>query len=535
MRRRILLIQTDPAEAAAVLAALTVEGETFFDVDWVRTSADGLARLRRSIGGTDPSGAGISAVLADLSLEDSEGLETFETLFATAPHIPLLVLCGSDEEEIAKLAVQRGAQDYLLKNRLDNYLLPKALGSMIDRAAIAEALFIEKERAQVTLNSIGDAVISTDANGDLTFLNSVAETLTGWSLDEAAGRPLPEVFRLIDMATNQAARNPMEAAIRENKTVVLGPNCVLVGRDGMESAIEDSAAPIHDRRGNVTGAVMVFHDVSATRALSLQMAYLAQHDALTDLPNRLLLNDRLAHSLAYAKRHNRQLAVLYLDLDMFKRVNDSLGHSVGDGLLQSVASQLRQAVRAADTVSRLGGDEFVVLLSEISHPQDAATCAEKILARLRAPHVVGTNELHVTVSIGIAVYPEDGTDCETLLKHADLAMYRAKSEGRNNFQFFLKALNDEAVERVVIETGLRKALGSNELVLHYQPTVALGSGAVVGVEALVRWQHPRRGLIPPRQFIPIAEECGLILPLGNWVIREACRKGRSGRTTGFPQ
>ena len=209
--------------------------------------------------------------MVDLFLPDCHGIETFDRLFHAAPQIPILVLSAAQDEEVAKLAVQHGAQDYLLKSHLDEYLLPKALDSMIERAAIAEALFNEKERAQVTLNSIGDAVMSTDVWAQVTYLNIVAEGLTGWSRKEAAGRPLAEVFRIIDATTREAAQNPMALAIRENKTVGLTPNCVLVRRDGVEAAIEDSAAPIHDRRGQVTGAVMVFHDVSTARALSRRM------------------------------------------------------------------------------------------------------------------------------------------------------------------------------------------------------------------------------------------------------------------------
>ena len=257
---------------------------------------------------------------------------------------------------------------------------------MIERAANAEALFEEKERAQVTLNSIGDAVMSTDVWGNVTYLNVVAESLTGWSREEAAGHPLEEVFRIIDATTREAVPNPMALAIRENKTVGLTPNCVLIRRDGVEAAIEDSAAPIHDRRGQVTGAVMVFHDVSTARALSLRMSYLAQHDSLTDLPNRVLLNDRLTEAIALAHRHRQKLAVLFLDVDRFKHINDSLGHDIGDRLLQSVAQRLLACVRSSDTVSRQGGDEFVILLSEVTHAQDAARqCGENTPRAEHAP------------------------------------------------------------------------------------------------------------------------------------------------------
>ena len=235
----------------------------------------------------------MTAVLVDLFLPDSQGIETFDRVHRVAPHLPILVLCEPDGEDIGRLAVRRGAQDYLLKSRLDGYLLPKALRSAIERVASAEALHAEKERSQVTLNSIGDAVVSTDRAGAVTYLNRVAEGMTGWLIEEARGRRFEDVLRIVDATTRASAHDPMTLAVRNNTTVGLTENCVLVRRDGAEAAIEDSAAPIHDRRGRVTGAVMVFRDVSRARALSLRMSHLAQHDGLTDLPNRALLNDRL--------------------------------------------------------------------------------------------------------------------------------------------------------------------------------------------------------------------------------------------------
>jgi diguanylate cyclase (GGDEF)-like protein/PAS domain S-box-containing protein len=427
--QNILLIQHDAAAANAVREALVKSCDGSFRVVWVRHCSDGLNLLAKRKAQESHDADRLTAILVELSLPDSSGMETFDRLFQAAPRIPILILTAAQDEDIAKLAVQRGAHEYLLKDRLDAYLLPKAVGSMIERAANTEALFEEKERAQVTLNSIGDAVMSTDVAGNVTYLNGVAEHLTGWSRQEAAGHPLEEVFRIIDGTTRAVARNPMAFAIRENKTVGLTPNCTLIRRDGVESPIEDSAAPIHDRHGQVTGAVMVFHDVSAVRATSLRMSYLAQHDSLTDLPNRLLFNDRLTEALSRAARYRRQLALLFVDVDRFKHINDTLGHVIGDSLLQSIAQQLLGCVRTSDTVSRQGGDEFVILLSEVTHAQDAAVCADKILEVLRSPHRIDQHDLHVTASIGIVTYPDDGTDCETLMKHADFAMYHAKEKG----------------------------------------------------------------------------------------------------------
>ena len=325
----------------------------------------------------------------------------------------------------------------------------------------------------------------------------------------------------------------MELAIRLNKTVALPTNSVLIRRDGAEAAIEDSAAPIHDRSGQVTGAVMVFHDVSVARAMTLRMSYLAQHDSLTDLPNRVLMNDRLGKAIILSKRHQRQLAVLFVDLDRFKYVNDSMGHVVGDQLLQSVARRLCACVRSSDTVSRQGGDEFVVLLLEERSAQDAAVTAEKILTSLREPHEIEQHLLHITASIGVVTYPQDGADAETLLNNADIAMYHAKSNGRDNYQFFEQKMNARAMQRQSLEGDLRRALERQEFSLNYQPKIHLGTGALVGAEALLRWKHPLRGFVPPEEFINIAEECGLIVPIGRWVIGAACIQARAWQVEGL--
>ena len=424
---RVLLITNNPADAKLIRESLEGAPGGSFEVEWVGRLSDGIDRLQRGQS---------TAVILDLSLPDSQGIEAFDRVSAAAPRVPILILSGPEEEEAAKRAVQHGAQDYLPRDRLDSYTLPRAVQSVIALKIAAEALVGNRERAEVTLNSIGDAVLSTDIEGKITYLNAVAERMTGWGREEAYGRPLGEVFRVIDKNTGETARDPLEFALQQDRTVGLTTNTMLVRRDGLESAIEDSAAPIRDREGRVVGGVIVFRDVGEAQALARRMSYVAQHDVLTELPNRMLLNDRLSQAMGMAQRHHKKLAVLFVDLDRFKAVNDSLGHATGDAVLQSVAKRLREALRDTDTVSRQGGDEFVILLPEINTAQDADRVAKKLLATLAEPQMAGGSAVPVTASIGISVYPEHGQDAESLVHCADMAMYEAKRSGGGNYCFF---------------------------------------------------------------------------------------------------
>jgi len=645
----LLLVEGDAADAERIKTALAGSDAPALTVQRVTRLDHALEQLNRG---------GFAVILLDLNLADAQGIAVFEKIFRAAPDALILILAAASDEETARLAVQGGAEDYVIKGHVDAHWLPRSLRYLIERkatrdalrisearframsdasplgifvsdaqgecvytnaayqhisgmrleqtlgnnwsmaihpedrervlaawreaardqapfqtefrflqgddsvvwtrvnsAAMADAgksfglvqtvediserkaaedaLFEEQERARVTLNSIGDAVVTTDLAGKVTFLNQVAEAMTGWPREMALGRPLAEVFNIIDGKTRSVAVNPALRAIAENQTVGLAMDSMLIHRDGSESAIEDSAAPIHNRDGRVAGAVLVFHDVSESRAMALKMAHLAQHDFLTGLPNRLLLTERLAQAIGLANRHKKQVALLFLDLDDFKHVNDSLGHAVGDLLLQSIAERLKVGVRETDTVCRQGGDEFVILLAEIEQPQDAARVADNLLASLAQPHLINGQELHATVSIGISVYPNDGLDLDAVLQNADTAMFHAKSCGRNNYQFFRADMNTRAVRRQFIESSLRRALREGEFLIHYQPQIDLLSGRMVGTEALIRWQDPEQGLVYPDQFVPIAEASGLILPIGRWVLREACRQTRAWLDAGL--
>jgi diguanylate cyclase (GGDEF)-like protein/PAS domain S-box-containing protein len=534
MSRSVLLIDDKLSDRTAILDALVDTHSISFPLERVALLSEGLERLARD--GAKPISASdrIAAIILDLFLPDSEGIETFERLFQATPYVPILILTAAKDEATARLAVQHGAHNFLLKQRLDGYSLCQALQGMVERTAAAEALFAQQELAEITLNSIGDAVISVDVGGAVTYLNMAAESMTGWPRSEAAGRPLAQVLRILNGTTRLAVPNPLLLAMTRNKALGITPDCVLIRRDGAEAAIEDSAAPIHDRNGHVTGAVMVFHDVTEARALALRTAYLAQHDALSGLANRALLQDRLTHAIAAAERHRGRLAVLFVDMDGFKSINDSLGHAVGDRLLQAVAGRLLACVRSSDTVGRLGGDEFVVILSEIAHSQDAAISADKVLAALSLPYLIDAHSVQITASIGIATYPDDGRNADILLMNADAAMYHAKESGRHQHHFYAKHMNRLAGDRLALEAGLRRAIAQHEFLLHYQPKVDLQTGRITGVESLIRWRHPEHGVVPAAPFIRAAEQSGLIVPIGQWVLGEACRQARAWLAAGLP-
>jgi diguanylate cyclase (GGDEF)-like protein/PAS domain S-box-containing protein len=475
----------------------------------------------------------VDAVLLDLGLPDSEGLGALRRARAFAPRMPLVVLTGLDDENIAIGALQEGAQDYLIKGQIEAQGLLRAIRYAITRTIMENALIEEKEQAEITINCISDAVACTDVVGNITLLNLAAERMTGWQREAAIGLPMADVLRVVSRNIPGGMMSAIKLTVAQTHTMHFPPDCTLLNRDGGEIAIEGTASPSRRSEGKSIGSVVAFRDVTAARKMASTMAYAAEHDFLTGLPNRMLLIDRVEQAVVFARRQRTSVALLYLDLDGFKHVNDSLGHSVGDKLLQSISGRLDRCVRTVDTVSREGGDEFIVLLYDIAAPEDAAIVARRVLRALAAAHPIEQQDLHITASIGISVYPDDGTNAETLIKNADTAMYQAKENARDSYKFFAPAMADRAMRRQSIEQSLRRALERQEFALHYQPKVDLGTGLISGTEALIRWTHPTRGLISPAEFVPIAEDCGLIVPIGKWVMRAACSQARAWADAGL--
>lgn len=408
------------------------------------------------------------------------------------------------------------------------------IAALTGRIAQSNRTAREREtRYEGLLEAAPDAMLEINEGGEIVLLNRQAERQFGYSRDQLVGqnisRIIPKGFteRLVADPLRGAASGPAQQS---------GTGIELSGRrkDGTEFPIEIMLSPQESPEGTLF--IASIRDITQRKKSEeqlVEMSHSAQHDVLTNLPNRLLLYDRITHAISFAQRQRKQLAVLFVDLDHFKRINDSLGHAVGDKLLQSVGGRLTASVRRSDTVSRLGGDEFVVLLSQIEHPEDAAFSARKILGALIAPHQIDEADLNINVSIGISTYPGDGRDAQSLMNSADAAMYDAKEHGRNTYRFFRPDMHARVVERQSLEGSLRAALGRREFFLHYQPKINLMSGEIAGVEALLRWMHPERGLVPPLQFVPIAEECGLITSIGQWVLLEACRQARAWRDLGL--
>lgn len=402
------------------------------------------------------------------------------------------------------------------------------LGRLVERRRAEEAVRLRDRAVESSSNGIMISDVSAP-HYPIIYVNPAFERITGFPAGEVIGR---NARFLVQDDMGQMALEEIRAALRERREGEAVVRCFR--KDGSMFWAEISVAPVRDEFGEMTHYVGIINDITERQRYEEQLEYQANYDALTGLANRNLLADRLKQTLIQAGRSGKAAAVLLLDLDRFKIINDTLGHGHGDELLKTMADRLARCMRTADTVARLGGDEFVIVMLDIARAEDVAQVAKKIIHAVSRPLTVAGQEMVVTASIGISLYPKDGEHEENLLKNADVAMYRVKEQGRNNFQFYAEEMNARAMERLTLETGLRAGLERGEFVLHYQPKVNLTSGQVVGAEALLRWLHPELGMISPAEFIPIAEETGVILPLGEWVLRAVCVQAKAWQEAGLP-
>jgi len=418
------------------------------------------------------------------------------------------------------------AEVLLTSVTIDHEFLSYAVIRDISPRKVAESTL--SMAAQVFENA-RDAILITDQQYRVVAVNGAFTSITGFSADDIMGAEVPalrsgrhEPAFYQHIWDYVAAHDHWEGELWS------------VRKNAEEYPVRVALTAIRDARGHISNYMAILSDITDRKRVEEHTRHLAEHDFLTDLPNRVLFLDRLHQALAAARRQKTMVAVLFLDLDRFKSINDTYGHQTGDLLLKEVAARISRCVRGVDTVSRQGGDEFVVILADIGGVDQAAHVAGSVMQAITQVDRVDGHEISLSASIGISIYPSDGEDADTLLKHADVAMYHAKQNGRNAFRFFSPQMNAHVIERVEIENKLRQALANDEFVLEYQPEVDIGSGLTIAVEALIRWRHPERGLLAPDQFIRIAEECGLIVPIGQWVLRQACEQARKWRDQGFP-
>ncbi|MDO8932878.1 MAG: EAL domain-containing protein, partial [Rhodocyclaceae bacterium] len=399
----------------------------------------------------------------------------------------------------------------------------------VSRRTAALAALRLRERA---MESTGEGIMISDAlaaDHPTLYVNPAFRRITGYEAEDVIGRN--GRFFLGD-ELDQPETEALRLLLREQRADTVILRCFR--KDGTPFWNELSVSPVRDDDGRVTHTISIFKDVTERRQQEEELLKNAHHDSLTGLANRALLNDRIDQAITVAQRHGRQVGVLFVDIDNFKLINDSLGHAIGDLLLKETARRLQGCLRDGDTAARLNSDEFVLLLSDMEHEDNVAIIADRVLSAMVQPFQHSGGELYVSASVGASFFPRDGADSQTLIKHADIAMYRAKEHGRNNFQVFTAEMQSRIDHRLSLETHLRRALEREEFVLFYQPQVSLDTGRIVGAEALIRWRHGEMGMVSPAQFIPLAEETGLIVPIGEWVLDTACAQIKSWLTAGLP-
>ncbi|MES9940817.1 MAG: EAL domain-containing protein [Candidatus Thiodiazotropha sp. 6PLUC2] len=475
-------------------------------------------------------------ILLDLNMPDLNGHKVMEHISQESIDCDIIVISGEATFDHASLALRKGAQDFLRKPYEPEELLRTISNTLerrrlqIENTQISQRLNESESLHKFIVNNSPDMIYLLDQEGRFAFVNERVETLLGYPPKEMIGQHFSKLVYEEDINQAHYTFNERRTGDRATRSTELRLNCKInEGPRYFESRtvpIELSSIGIYavdnENQKSFIGTYGVARDITERKQAEELIKYQLYHDLLTNLPNRTLFRDRLNMAMAQSKRSGKKLVVMYLDMDRFKIINDSLGHFVGDELLKLVGQRLRSELREADTLARVGGDEFNLLIPEINDIQEARNLAEKILRLTSNPFFIKTEEIYMSFSIGIAVYPGDGDTKDALIKNADIAMYKVKNSGKNGYAFYSEQMKSHFSASLDIENGLRKAISTNELCLYYQPQYNMQENRMVGVEALVRWQHPVKGLIQPNEFINVAEESGLIIPLGEWVMRKAC-------------
>jgi len=513
---RVLLVEDSREDADLVRLALSRSRSGEFEIEHRDRLAAGRERLAEG---------GIDVVLLDFALPDSFGLETFRSIHGSFPSVPVIVLTSLDDDQTAVTAVAEGAQDYLVKRQLTSGLLERSIRYALERSRAEAALRASEQRYALAVRGANDGIWDWDLETGRVYLSPRWKEILGYAEDEVG--ETQDAWLSLVHPDDEPTLSAAIASHRDGNGGHLEVEHRMIAQDGTERWVMTRGAAVRDPSGRVLRIAGSMTDITARKVAEQQLLHDAFHDGLTGLANRALFVDRLGVAIAgLPRRRDAHFAVLFLDIDRFKTVNDSLGHAAGDELLVALARRLERFVRPGDTVARLGGDEFALLLTGAAEAGDAILVAKRVHEILAEPFTVKGHQVWVTASIGIALSVTGDPSPEGILRDADIAMYRAKAAGRARSEVFDRDMHSSVLRLLKLESDLRRGVERGEFVMHYQPIVALASGRIVGFEGLVRWQHPERGLVRPAQFIAVAEETGVIVPLGWWVLEECCRQTR---------
>jgi diguanylate cyclase (GGDEF)-like protein/PAS domain S-box-containing protein len=518
VKLKLLFVEDSELDAELALHAIEKEG---FEVQWQRVETE--EDLRRLLAADAPQ-----LIVSDFSMPVLDGLQALRIAKELAPSIPFIFVSGTIGEERAIEAIRLGATDYVLKNNMRRLgtAVQRALAEAAERARTRAA---EEERARLVeiMEATSDYVGMSDPDGRQIYLNAAGCRMIGVTREQIVGREIFDIYPpwAREIIVNEARTTAERSGLWTGETAILDPQ-------GKEIPVSQVVIAHRNADGGIRFFSTIARDMRERKAYEARILHLANYDALTGLPNRTLLGDRTAQAIAHARRFHRSVALIVANLDRFKLINDSGGHAAGDELLRTVSERLMGVVRDGDTVARLGADAFAVLAADLARPDDVMAVVRKIREAMRQPFRAGETDVQLTVSIGASVSPRDGSEFDLLLRNADAAVHRVKTDGRDGFQFYAAEMTRDATDRIDLEAGLRRALERKELEMHFQPQIGLADGRVVGVEALMRWRHAERGWISPALFMPIAEDTDLINELGAFALGEGLRQLGAWRAAG---